>query len=199
MVTQAIDLPGGELRLLQPKEAAELPDDGGVEWAPVVPYWSVLWRSGVELAREVDETDLSGRRVVELGCGLGVPSLAAARRGAAVLATDDSAEAAALVERNAEANGLSLDTEAIDWTRPEALLERGPFDLVLAAELLYERANVGPLLVLLPRLAPEIWIADPGRAAARAFLDQAGSRWSIETRERGVAQIHRLRLREAAG
>jgi predicted nicotinamide N-methyase len=39
--------------LLQLGEAAELPDDGPVEWAPVAPYWSVLWRSGVALARAV--------------------------------------------------------------------------------------------------------------------------------------------------
>ena len=50
LVSRTIDLPGGELRLLQPGESAELPDDGPVEWAPVAPYWSVLWRSGVALA-----------------------------------------------------------------------------------------------------------------------------------------------------
>src|SRR4051794_27905836 len=48
-----LPLPGGELRILQPTEAAELPDDGPVEWAPLVPYWSVLWRSGVALGREL--------------------------------------------------------------------------------------------------------------------------------------------------
>ena len=195
LVTQSIDLPSGPLRLLQPKESADLPDDGGVEWAPVVPYWTVLWRSGVALAEELDEHDLDGRKIVELGCGLGAPSLAAARGGAEVLATDDSEEAMALVERNAEANGVELETEAVDWTRPEPLVERSPFNLVLGADLLYERANVGPMLALLPRLTPEVLLADPGRAAAGAFLDQAQSRWSIDSSERGVIQIHRMRIR----
>src|ERR671932_534881 len=81
-VRHALPLPDGELRLLQPGDAAELPDDGPVEWAPLVPYWSVLWRSGVALAREVAGAPLAGARVVELGCGLAVPSLAAARDGA---------------------------------------------------------------------------------------------------------------------
>src|ERR671916_3175614 len=108
-VRQALELPGGELSLLQPAEAAELPDDGAVEWAPLVPYWSVLWRSGVALAQELDGTALRGLRVVELGCGLAVPSLAAARAGAAVLATDASAEALALVARNAEANDVRVE------------------------------------------------------------------------------------------
>ena len=79
LVSQSIELPGGELRLLQPDEAAELPDAGAVEWAPIAPYWAVLWRSGVALARELDRVELRGLRVVELGCGLAVPSIAAAR------------------------------------------------------------------------------------------------------------------------
>jgi hypothetical protein len=58
-------LPSGELRLLQPREAAALPDAGPVEWAPVAPYWSVLWRSGVALACELDGVALRGLRVVE--------------------------------------------------------------------------------------------------------------------------------------
>src|ERR1700752_539176 len=93
LVTQSLELPSGELRLLQPEESAELPDDGAVEWAPLVPYWSVLWLSGVALARELDGVKLRGVRVVELGCGLAVPSIAAARAGAEVLATDSDPEA----------------------------------------------------------------------------------------------------------
>jgi predicted nicotinamide N-methyase len=130
--------------------------------------------------------------VLELGCGLGVPSIAAARAGAAVLATDRCAEALALVERNARANGVRVETAAVDWTAPEELLRRAPFDLVLAADVLYERASVAPLLSLLPRLSEEAWLADPGRPAAGAFLEQAARRWAIETREREVVRIHRL-------
>jgi predicted nicotinamide N-methyase len=194
LVSVSIDLPSGELRVLQPEESAELPDDGPVEWAPLAPYWSVLWRSGVELAHELDAVELRGLRVVELGCGLAIPSIAAARAGAEVLATDSDAEALELVERNARQNGVHVETAMVDWTRPEELVGRGPFDLVLAADVLYERASVAPLLSLLPRLAPEAWLADPGRPAADAFLEQARRRWSVETRVRGVVQLHRLRL-----
>jgi predicted nicotinamide N-methyase len=194
LVSQRIELPGGELRILQPGEAAELPDSGAVEWAPLAPYWSVLWRSGVALAGEVDGADLRGRRVVELGCGLAVPSIAAARAGATALATDACAEALELAERNARANGVRMETAAIDWTRPDELVRRAPFDLVLAADILYERAAVAPLLALLPRLAPEALLAEPGRPAADAFLEQAHRRWEVETRERGVVRLHCMRL-----
>ena len=194
LVSQSIELPSGELRLFQPEEAAGLPDAGPVEWAPVAPYWSVLWRSGVALARELDSVALRGLRVVELGCGLAVPSIAAARAGAAVLATDACPEALTLVTRNARGNDVRIETATVDWAEPDKLVRRGPFDLVLAADVLYERASVSWLLSLLPRLAPEAWLADPGRPAADAFLEQAGLRWAVETRVRDVVRIHRLQL-----
>jgi predicted nicotinamide N-methyase len=194
LVTHSIELPSGELRVLQPEEAAALPDSGPVEWAPVAPYWAVLWRSGVALARELDGVALRGLRVVELGCGLAVPSLAAARAGATVLATDACAEALALVARNATANDVRIETAIVDWTKPDALVTRAPFDIVLAADVLYEHASVAQLLSLLPRLAGQAWLADPGRPAAEAFVEQAGRRWPVETRVRDVVRVHRLQL-----
>src|SRR5919106_1788030 len=193
LVSQSIQLPSGELRVLQPRESADLPDSGAVEWAPLAPYWSVLWRSGVALARELDGMELRGLRVVELGCGLAVPSLVAARAGAVVLATDACPEALALVARNARENGVKLDTAAVEWAEAGELAARAPFDLVLAADVLYERAGVASLLSLLPRLAPEAWLADPGRPAADAFLEEARRRWAVETRVRGIVRIHRMR------
>lgn len=193
LVTRSIDLPSGELRLLQPEESAELPDDGPVEWAPIAPYWSVLWRSGVALAREVDEAPPRDLRVLELGCGLALPSLAAARAGATVLATDGDPEALELLSRNADLNDATVETATVDWTEPEELIALAPFDLVLAADVLYESAAVEPLLALLPRLAPEAWIAEPGRSVAAAFLERAAERWSVETGVRDdVVRIHRL-------
>ena len=194
LLSQSIELPRGELRLLQPQESAELPDAGAVEWAPMAPYWSVLWRSGVALARELDGVALPGRRVVELGCGLAVPSIAAARAGATVLATDTCAEALSLAEQNARANDVQIETARVDWVDADQLVKRAPFDLVIAADVLYEAASVGPLLSLLPRLAPEAWLADPGRPAAGAFLEKAGRRWAVETRVRDVVRVHRLQL-----
>jgi predicted nicotinamide N-methyase len=146
---------------------------------------------------------LRGLRVVELGCGLAVPSIAAARAGAAVLATDACGEALTLVARNAAVNDVRIETATVDWAEPDELVQRAPFDLVLAADVLYERASVAPLLSLLPRLAPEAWLADPGRPAAETFVEQAGRRWQVETLVRGIVSIHRLQLgvpdRPAAG
>jgi predicted nicotinamide N-methyase len=194
LISQDIDLPAGPLTLLQPREVAELPDEGEVQWAPLAPYWAVLWRSGIALARKLDRADLRGRRVVELGCGLGVPSLAAARAGAQVLATDIDSEALGLVERNAQANGLVVETAAVDWARPEPLLERAPFDLVIASDVLYEDAAVEQLRSLMPRLAPQAWLADPGRPTADALLDRLDDSVETERETRGVVRLYRLRF-----
>ena len=195
LIRRSIDLPGGAVELCQPREFADLPDSGGVEWAPIAPYWSVLWRSGLALAGELDGIELSGLRVVELGCGLAVPSIVAARRGATVLATDGDPEGLELVDRNAALNAVSLETAALEWeSPPEDLLARAPFDLVLAADLLYERDAVGPLAALLPRLAPQAWLADPGRPAAASLLEGVCPDGPAETRRRGVVSLYRLQL-----
>ena len=118
---------------------------------------------------------MQGLRVVELGCGLGLPSLAAALGGADVLATDWAEEAVALLRRNAERNGARLRAERVRWDDPELLLREAPFDLVLGADLLYEARNADQLAALLPRLGTETLLAEPGRPHARAFLERLGA------------------------
>jgi predicted nicotinamide N-methyase len=184
-----LSLPHGAVRVCQPSEAAELPDDGPVEWAPLMPYWAVLWRSGVALARELAAGPrLDGLRVVELGCGLGAPSIVAARLGADVLATDEAPEALELVERSARENGLSVATGLLSWDATDF----SPFDLVLAADVLYEEASIDLLLSLLPRLGGEVLLADPGRPGAREFIDRAARDWSVASTVRDGVDIHRL-------
>jgi predicted nicotinamide N-methyase len=139
-----------------------------------MPYWAELWPSGLALARALPD-DLAGKAVVELGCGLGVPSLVAASRGAKVTAIDWAADAIELMRENATRNGLALDALRADWRS-----FYGSFDLALAADVLYEERNVEPLLELLPRLAPEVWLAEPGRPHARAFLERAREQWRVE-------------------
>ena len=109
--------------------------------------------------------------MLELGCGLGLPSLAAALAGGRVLATDWSPQAIELLRDNAERNDAALETAIVDWQRPAPLVERAPWDLVLGADLLYERRNVEPLLELLPRL-----LGDAGRAVARRPRPRARER-----------------------
>ena len=198
VVETIVELGGSAIRIEHPPSADELIDESAFEHEEFLPYWAELWPSSIALAREVSGLRLEGLRVVELGCGLGLPSLVAARGGADVLATDWSPEALAFAVRNAALNGVELRTARLAWAAPE--LPEGSFDLVLAADVLYERRNVAELLALLPRLAGEVLLVDPGRPALPAFLEGAGAEWEVETSslaELPRGALHRLRHRAA--
>ncbi|HET8528690.1 MAG TPA: methyltransferase domain-containing protein [Gaiellaceae bacterium] len=169
-VEETIEVAGRTLTLLRPPSAEELIDEAAFDADEFLPYWAELWPSGLELAEHVGALDLRGRRVLELGAGLGLPSLAAALRGAEVLATDWAEDAVALLRANAARNGVALRSEVVRWDAPEPLLREAPWDLVLAADVLYEQRNADQLASLLPRLGAETLLAEPGRPFARAFL-----------------------------
>lgn len=196
-------LPGRELLVLRPRDSEALLDEEAFEHEEFLPYWAELWPSALALADAVAGRALRGARVVELGCGLGVPSIAAALAGGRVLATDWAPDAVAIAARNAERNGAAVDTLVVDWTRPGELLARGPFDLVVGSDLLYEARNVDPLLALVERLldggASEAWIADPGRRPAERFLELAARRFAVRTQQAPAAgprvAVHRLARR----
>jgi predicted nicotinamide N-methyase len=165
VVEQTVTVGDVTLLLLRPADPeALIDDDAFAERDEFLPYWAELWPAGLELAEALPR-ELPGVRVVELGAGLGVPSLVAAARGAEVTAVDWAPEAVELLQENAARNGLRLTAVAADWRDFD-----GSFDLALAADVLYEERNVDALLAALPRLAPEVLLADPGRPHAGAFL-----------------------------
>jgi predicted nicotinamide N-methyase len=196
VVEEVIAINGRDLRLLRPRDADALLDEHAFEHEEYLPYWAELWPSGLALARSIGGRALRGARTLELGCGLGLPSITAALAGGRVLATDWSTEAIAMTATNAERNGATLETLVCSWTAPELLLERAPFDLVLASDVLYEARNVDVLLDLLPKLGNDVWLADPGRNPAERFLSQAAETWEITTRrvpELRSGALYRLR------
>jgi predicted nicotinamide N-methyase len=178
LVEEIVPLADGELAVLRPRQADALIDEHDFDEAEFLPYWAELWPSGVALAKAIAPRALKGARVLELGCGLGLPSIAAARAGGRVLAVDWSPAAIELLEANAERNGASVEGEVVSWTAPAALLARAPFYLVLVADVLYEERNVTVLADLLPRLGGEVLLADPGRPPLEAFLEQVGTVWA---------------------
>jgi predicted nicotinamide N-methyase len=168
-----------ELSLLRPVSPDALLDEEAFARDEFLPYWAELWPAATALAAALPA--VAGLRVVELGCGLGLPSLVAAARSAEVTATDWAAEAVELLRENAARNGLSLHAEVRDWREPWP--ER--FDLALAADVLYERRNVEPLLERLRELAPVAYVGLAGRPYEAEFLRKAGS--VVEVAERVVA------------
>jgi predicted nicotinamide N-methyase len=178
-VTDEVEVGGRLLALTHPLDATELIDEEAFERDEFLPYWAELWPSSVVLAAAVAARRTDGLAVVELGCGLALPSIVAALGGARVLATDWSPEALAYVERNARANGAKLETAHVAWADADNLVGAGPFDLVLAADVLYEPRNSVQLLELLPRLGGEVLLADPGRPALDGFIAAAAARWRV--------------------
>jgi predicted nicotinamide N-methyase len=198
LVEEVVPLRGRDLRVLRPRDAEALLDEEAFEREEFLPYWAELWPSSLALARTLAGRALRGARTLELGCGLGLPSIAAALAGGRVLATDWSREAVAMTATNAERNGAPVETLVCSWTEPGPLLARAPWDLVLASDVLYERRNGDVMLELLPRLGPEVWLADPGRPAATPFLEAARRHWEIVSTaaaELPNGAVHRLRRR----
>jgi predicted nicotinamide N-methyase len=182
LVEETVALRARTLSILRPRSAEALLDEEAFEHEEFLPYWAELWASGEALARAVAERDVEGLHVVELGCGLALPSLAAALGGARVLATDWSPDAVALARENASRNELDVETAVVRWSEPEPLVAGAPWDLVLAADVLYERRNVDELLALLPKLGKEVLLAEPGRPHAKTFFELAAATWTIEPR-----------------
>ena len=172
LVKDRIEIDGLSLSILRPRQAEALLSEEAFEHEEFLPYWAELWPSGLALARVVRRRDVRDLRVLELGCGLGVPSIVAALGGAQVLATDWSPEALEVAAANAEWNGAVLETELVSWVDSERLARGAPWDLVLGADLLYEQRNVDQLLALLPRLGGEILLAEPGRPPSVRFFDE---------------------------
>jgi predicted nicotinamide N-methyase len=164
VIEQPLAVGGVELTLVRPSEPEALLDEEAFADDEFMPYWAELWPAGLALADALP-ADLAGRRVVELGCGLGVPSLVAAARGAHVTAVDWADDAIVLLRENAARNGLVLEAVRADWRSLD-----GAFDLALAADVLYEARYVEPLVQLLPRLAPEAIVALAGRPHEADFL-----------------------------
>lgn len=168
--------------LLLPRSADELIDDSAFNTDERLPYWADLWPSARALTRWALGATLPAAPILELGSGVGLPSLALAWRGAAVVASDYYPEALEFARVNASRNSIPApETLLLDWRHPPASLD--VFPLILAADVLYERRNGKALAELVPRLtAPggRVVIADPGRVHAADFFASMEARgWRI--------------------
>jgi predicted nicotinamide N-methyase len=196
LVEEVVALRGRDLRVLRPREPEALLDEEAFQHEEFLPYWAELWPSSLALARAIAGRALRGARTLELGCGLGLPSIVAALAGGRVLATDWSEYAVAMTAANAARNDAQVETLVCSWTDPEPLLARAPWNLVLASDVLYEWRNADVLLELLPQLGDDVWLADPGRPPAAPFLEAAKRNWTVSSRrapELANGAVHRLR------
>jgi predicted nicotinamide N-methyase len=173
---------GRELELLAPRSAEDLLSEEEFERDERLPYWADLWPSSYALADRVASEDGhrggAPLRLLELGCGLGLVTIAALSAGFDVLATDYYADALLFTRANAW-NVLGKDpaVRLVDWRELPADL--GTFDRVVAADVLYEKRYttiVADTLVSTLARSGTALISDPGRTALPAFLRECEAR-----------------------
>lgn len=152
------------------------------------PYGLLLWESAVALAQELEQHPhlVAGRRVLELGTGVGLPGLVARSLGAHVYQTDKAEDALRVAARNERENGLSgVERFVADWTH---WTHTGRYDVIIGADILYETKMHDALAAVVKRsIAPQgtVLVADPGRPQAIAFLsalEDKGARFGLTVR-----------------
>ena len=109
VVDDRLELAGREVWIRRPVDSEALLTDEAFAREEFLPYWADLWPSAIELAHVVAGWDLAGASVLELGCGLALPGIAAALRGGDVTVSDWSPDALVFAADNAERNGVRLD------------------------------------------------------------------------------------------
>jgi ETFB lysine methyltransferase len=160
-----------------------------------LPYWADVWPSSLILAGKLLELDGNGKTALELGCGVGLSTLAATTAGFDVLSTDYYEDALDVTRANVFRNlGKFARTRLVDWRHlPEDL---GKFDLVFASDVLYEKEYAELLPVILRGALAAggmAIVADPGRVAAPVFVEGCATNGleirGKETRPFEVGQI----------
>ncbi|MFQ5479294.1 MAG: methyltransferase [Candidatus Binatia bacterium] len=174
------------------------------ETVPDPPYWALTWTGAKAIARALlADPPTTPRRVLDLGCGLGLAGVAAGLAGDRVTFADRVPHCLDFARANAELNGLSeFDTIRVDFACDR--LERR-FDLILAADIVYEPANYRALADFLDLhleaygsiLLTETLRADAtrflGTMIAKGYADRKTAEWVMEEGRRERTWLHVLR------
>ena len=177
LVEEEVAVAGRMLRIGRPAESERLLDHPEVRKAfaadEYMPYWADLWPAARMLADAIlHEPWTPGARAIEIGCGLGLPGLAALAAGLRVTFSDYDPCALHFAAENARRNGFSgFDTLRLDWRTPPAGMQAG---ILLASDLVYEIRNVAPLVAFLKQvLAPAglCLLSDQDRVSSKSLRE----------------------------
>ncbi len=172
LADEAVLIDDVTFRLRKPANADHLISEADYVMDERLPYWADLWPSARLLAATLLRERGNGRSLLELGCGLGLPTMAAMRSGFTVTATDYYADALQVTRANAGRNlGHEPTVRMVNWRMwPDDL---GTFDVIVAADVIYEAEYAVLVAACISRaLTPdgEAIIADPGRTSLPRFL-----------------------------
>lgn len=194
IITEEIAVGSRVFKILRPAAPERLLDLQAVEEAYAVdeymPYWATIWPVSIKLADVIlAQAFAPGSRAIEIGCGLGLPGLAALMAGLEVTFSDYDQTAVRFAGENARLNGFKdFKLLPMDWRDP--ITER--YDVVIASDLIYEARLVDPIVVALDALLADhglILLADQNRAYAKDFQQKMQARGFVlvtEPFERGT-------------
>lgn len=136
------------------------------------PYFGILWPAAEALAEYIAENAslVKNKTVLELGCGLGLPSLVASHLGGQVLATDFHPDVEEYFIRNCRHSSVECEYQRLNW-REENVSQK--FDVVIGSDVLYESKHPREVALGLLRFVKEdgmIILSDPGRSYLQQFL-----------------------------
>lgn len=135
------------------------------------PIFGVVWTSGRILAHHMVDFKIEGKKILEVGCGIGLASLVLNHRLADITATDYHPEAEAFLMENVLLNkGKKIPFFRTGWGDESSIL--GRFDLVIGSDLLYERGHAEILSQFIDQHTTphcEVILVDPGRGNQGRF------------------------------
>ncbi|NKB98714.1 MAG: methyltransferase domain-containing protein [Pseudomonadales bacterium] len=180
---QTVELGGKDFHLRALRDTQQCPDDiaeaeacgiSSATWS----LFGILWQSEEVLAMLALDEEIFERRILEIGCGLGLASLVLKGRGADITAMDHHPEAEHFLNYNARLN----DLEPLQFARTSWLDENpdlGLFDTIIGSDVLYDRHNLNPLLDFVTNHAADkssILLVDPRRGLTGPFTRLLGER-----------------------
>lgn len=155
IVRETVFVEGRTILIEHPGEADKLQKLPAVREANAqddyMPYWAELWPASRMLAKAIlQEPWTPGTEALEIGCGLGLPGIAALAMGLRVTFTDYDSTALRFAAENARLNGYeNFRTMPLDWRLPPAGLTT---PVILASDLVYELRNVEPVVAFIARV-----------------------------------------------
>jgi len=139
------------------------------------PLFGIVWPSGEVLAQFMFDFQIEGKRILEVGCGIGLTSLLLNHRSADITATDYHPEVAGFLRENTLLNdGDAIPFVRVAWDdKDDGRL--GKFDLIVGSDLIYEKEHINMLSDFINQHAKpdcEVILVDPGRGYHARFSKQ---------------------------
>lgn len=173
---QTLEFPNLDIHLRTLRDNQQFSDDDGIAAALGItsatwPRFGIVWASSERLAHLMLDYEIAGKRILEVGCGIGLASLVLNQRHADITATDYHPEAGNFLQENAELNkGAAIPFQRTGWADTDSTL--GLFDLIIGSDILYEDDHAELLSHFIDNHAKPVCtviIVDPGRGSGGKF------------------------------